>query len=129
MSERIEEWFLAAEYILSAGNPNVMLCERGIRTFETYTRNTLDLAAVAIAKKETHLPVIVDPSQGCGRADLVPVLCAGAIAMGADGVIIEVHPNPAEAMSDGQQQITFEKFGELVKQLGPFLGAVGRSLG
>ena len=128
MSERIEEWFLAAEYILSAGNPNVILCERGIRTFETYTRNTLDLAAVAIAKRETHLPVIVDPSQGCGRADLVPVLCAGAVAMGADGIIIEVHPNPAEAMSDGQQQITFEKFGELVKQLGPFLHAAGRTV-
>src|SRR4029077_254073 len=79
LSERVEEWFLAAEYILSNGNPNVLLCERGIRTFETYTRNTLDLAAVAIAKKEPHLPVIVDPSQGCGRADLVPVLCAGAI--------------------------------------------------
>ena len=128
MSERIEEWFLAAEYILSAGNGNVMLCERGIRTFETYTRNTLDLAAVAIAKKETHLPVIVDPSQGCGRADLVPVLCAGAIAMGADGLIIEVHPNPAEAMSDGQQQITFDRFAEVVKQLAPFLTAVGRTL-
>ena len=84
MSEKIEEWLLAAEYILAHGNPNVLLCERGIRTFETYTRNTLDLAAVAIAKKESHLPVIVDPSQGCGRADLVIALCCGAVAVGAE---------------------------------------------
>ena len=110
MSERIEEWLLGAEYILAEGNPNVLLCERGIRTFETYTRNTLDLSAVAIAKKESHLPVIVDPSQGAGRADLVRMLCRGAVAMGADGLLIEVHPNPAEAMSDGQQQVDFELF-------------------
>ncbi len=128
MSERIEEWLLAAEYLLAHGNPNVLLCERGIRTFETYTRNTLDLAAVAIAKKESHLPVIVDPSQGCGRADLVVSLCCGAVAMGADGLIVEVHPNPAEAMSDGQQQIDFAGFASLVGQLQPFLTAVGRSL-
>ena len=127
LSQRVEEWLLGAEYILAAGNPNVMLCERGIRTFETYTRNTLDLAAVAIAKKETHLPVIVDPSQGCGRADLVPALCAGAVALGADGLIIEVHPNPAEALSDGQQQVDFAAFGRLMGSLGPILGAVGRT--
>lgn len=127
-SQRIEEWLLGAEYILSAGNPNVMLCERGIRTFETYTRNTLDLAAVAIAKQESHLPVIVDPSQGCGRADLVPALCAGAVAMGADGLIIEVHPNPAEALSDGQQQLDFAAFGELMRGLEPFLKAVQREV-
>ena len=126
LSQRIEEWLLAAEYILSRGNPNVMLCERGIRTFETYTRNTLDLAAVAAVKRESHLPVIVDPSQGCGRADLVPVLCAGAVAMGADGLIIEVHPNPAEALSDGQQQVDFAGFGKLMAGLEPFLQAVGR---
>ena len=126
LSQRIEEWLLGAEYILAAGNPNVMLCERGIRTFETYTRNTLDLAAVAIARKETHLPVIVDPSQGCGRADLVPALCAGAVALGADGLIIEVHPNPAEALSDGQQQVDFDTFGRLMGGLQPFLTAVGR---
>ncbi len=128
MSERIEEWFLAAEYILSEGNVNVMLCERGIRTFETYTRNTLDLAAVAIAKRETHLPIIVDPSQGAGRADLVPALCAGALAMGADGLIIEVHPHPAEALSDGQQQVDLKGFDALVKSLTPFLTAVGRTI-
>lgn len=126
MSERIEEWLLAAEYLLAHGNPHVMLCERGIRTFETYTRNTLDLAAVAIAKKESHLPVIVDPSQGCGRADLVVALCCGAVAMGADGLIVEVHPNPAEAMSDGQQQVDFAGFAALVEKLGPFLQAVGK---
>lgn len=126
MSERIEEWLLAAEYLLAHGNPNVLLCERGIRTFETYTRNTLDLAAVAIAKQESHLPVIVDPSQGCGRADLVIALCCGAVALGADGILVEVHPNPAEAWSDGQQQITFDGFRELVARIQPFLEAVGR---
>lgn len=128
LSERIEEWLLGAEYILAHGNPNVMFCERGIRTFETYTRNTLDLAAVAIAKNESHLPVIVDPSQGCGRADLVHALCRGAVAMGADGLIIEVHPHPAEALSDGQQQVDFNSFAELVKSLAPFLVATGKTL-
>lgn len=128
MSERIEEWLLAAEYILAHGNPNVILCERGIRTFETYTRNTLDLAAVAIAKKESHLPVVVDPSQGCGRSDLVAELCKGAVALGADGLLIEVHPNPAEAMSDGQQQVDFDSFQKLVAGIQPFLQATGRSL-
>jgi 3-deoxy-7-phosphoheptulonate synthase len=127
MSERIEEWLLGAEYILAHGNPNVFLCERGIRTFETYTRNTLDLSAVAIAKKETHLPVIVDPSQGCGRADLVKVMCRGAVAMGADGLLIEVHPNPAEALSDGQQQVDLNGFKQLVKDLEPLLAVCGKT--
>ncbi len=126
LSQKVEEWLLGAEYILAHGNPNVMLCERGIRTFETYTRNTLDLAAVAIAKRESHLPVIVDPSQGAGRADLVTTLCRGAVAMGADGLIIEVHPNPAEALSDGQQQVDFGKFRELTESIQPILQAVGR---
>ncbi len=128
MSERIEEWLLAAEYILAEGNPNVILCERGIRTFETYTRNTLDLSAVAIAKRESHLPVIVDPSQGCGRADLVRVLCRGAAAVGADGLLVEVHPMPAEALSDGQQQLDFHGFSELVQEIEPFVAAAGRTL-
>ena len=128
MSERIEEWLLAAEYILTKGNQNVLLCERGIRTFETYTRNTLDLAAVAIATNESHLPVVVDPSQGCGRADLVKVLCRGAVAIGANALLIEVHPYPAEALSDGQQQIDFEVFSQLVSELGPFLNAINRKL-
>ena len=127
MSERIEEWLLAAEYILAHGNPNVLLCERGIRTFETYTRNTLDLAAVAVAKKESHLPVIVDPSQGCGRADLVIALCCGAVAMGADGLLVEVHPNPAEALSDGQQQVDFASFKKLASALPPFLTATKKT--
>ena len=127
LSEKIEEWLLGAEYILAHGNPNVFLCERGIRTFETYTRNTLDLSAVAVAKKESHLPVIVDPSQGCGRADLVRALCKGSVAMGADGLLIEVHPHPAEALSDGQQQVDFAGFAQLVKELQPLLMAVGRT--
>ena len=128
LSERIDEWLLAAEYLLAHGNGNVLFCERGIRTFETYTRNTLDLAAVAIVKKESHLPIIIDPSQGCGRADLVRALCKGSVAMGADGLLIEVHPNPAEALSDGQQQLDFKGFAELVKDLGPLLQATGRTL-
>jgi 3-deoxy-7-phosphoheptulonate synthase len=126
MTMRIEEWLLAAEYVLANGNPNVLLCERGIRTFETYTRNTLDLGAVAIVKKESHLPVIIDPSQGCGRADLVAELCKAAVALNADGLLIEVHPNPAEAWSDGQQQVDLELYAKLVKELKPFISAVGR---
>lgn len=129
MSERIEEWLLGAEYVLSHGNPRVMLCERGIRTFETYTRNTLDLAAVAIAKMESHLPVIVDPSQGCGRADLVRALAGGAAAIGADGLLIEVHPRPAEAWSDGQQQVDFPAFAELMADLPRFLAVQRRTCG
>jgi 3-deoxy-7-phosphoheptulonate synthase len=128
LSERIDEWLMAAEYILSEGNPNVIFCERGIRTFETYTRNTLDLSAVAIVKKESHLPVIIDPSQGSGRADLVRALCRGAVALGADGLLVEVHPHPAEALSDGQQQIDFASFAGLVKELQPFFDAVGRTI-
>jgi 3-deoxy-7-phosphoheptulonate synthase len=128
MSMKIEEWLLAAEYILAHGNPNVILCERGIRTFETHTRNTLDLAAVAVAKQETHLPVVVDPSQGCGRADLVKVLCRGAVAVGADGLLVEVHPNPAEALSDGQQQLDPAAFAHMVEGLQPFLAAGQRRM-
>src|SRR3984957_13653915 len=128
MSMKIEEGLLAAEDILAHGNPNVLLCERGIRTFETYTRNTLDLAAVAIVKQEAHLPVIIDQSQGGGRADLVIALCCGAIAMGADGLLIEVHPNPAEAMSDGQQQVDFNSFAKLVKAIEPFVQAAQKTI-
>ena len=128
LSQRIDEWLLAAEYILAHGNPKVLFCERGIRTFETYTRNTLDLAAVAIIKQESHLPIIIDPSQGAGRADLVKLLCRGATAMGADGLLIEVHPNPAKAMSDGQQQVDFAAFAQLMEELQPFAVAAGRTL-
>lgn len=128
LSQKIEEWLLSAEYVLAHGNPNVMLCERGIRTFETFTRNTLDLSAVAVAKAESHLPVIVDPSQGCGKASLVEMLCRGSVAMNADGLIIEVHPNPAEAMSDGQQQVDFRAFEKLMAGLPPFLALTGKTL-
>ena len=126
LSMRIEEWLLAGEYVLSNNNPNLMFCERGIRTFETYTRNTVDLAAIPIIKTESHCPVIIDPSQGAGRADLVACLCRGAAAMGADGLLIEVHPNPAEAWSDGAQQLTLEGFARLMEDLKPFIAAAGR---
>lgn len=128
LSMKIEEWLLAGEYVLANGNPNLLFCERGIRTFETYTRNTLDLGAVAIVKKETHLPIIIDPSQGCGRADMVLEMCKAAAALNADGLLIEVHPNPAEAWSDGQQQVDFDLYARLVKELKPFVQAVGRPL-
>jgi 3-deoxy-7-phosphoheptulonate synthase len=117
LSATIEEWLLAAEYILSSGNPNVILCERGIRTFETATRNTLDLSAVPVLRSRTHLPIIVDPSHGTGHRDLVgPMALAGA-AVGADGLIIEVHPDPANARSDGDQSLSFEDFGALMDEL------------
>jgi len=127
MSMKIEEWLLSAEYVLSHGNPNVILCERGIRTFETLMRNTLDLGAVALAKAETHLPVIVDPSQGAGRSDLVSAMCKASAAINSDGLIIEVHPNPKEAMSDGAQQVTLSQFGKLMTELKPFIKAAKRS--
>jgi 3-deoxy-7-phosphoheptulonate synthase len=126
MSMRIEEWLLAGEYVLSNENPNLMFCERGIRTFETYTRNTLDLSAVPIIKRESHCPVVVDPSQAAGRAELVAAMCRGAIAMGADALLIEVHPNPAEAWSDGAQQLTLDGFARLMEELKPFIAAAGR---
>jgi len=117
LSATIEEWLLAAEYVLSAGNPNVILCERGIRTFETATRNTLDLSAVPVLRSRTHLPIVVDPSHGTGHRALVgPMALAGA-AVGADGLIIEVHPDPANARSDGDQSLGFEEFGALMDEL------------
>ena len=126
LSMRIEEWLLAGEYVLSNNNPNLMFCERGIRTFETFTRNTLDLSAVPIVKKESHCPVVIDPSQGAGRADLVAAMCKGAIAVGADALLIEVHPNPAEAWSDGAQQLSLDRFAKLMDELKPFIAAAGR---
>ena len=126
LSMKIEEWLLAGEYILSNNNPNLMFCERGIRTFETYTRNTLDLSTIPIIKNESHCPVVIDPSQGAGRADLVACMCKGAVAMGADALLIEVHPNPAEAWSDGQQQVSLELFQQLMQELKPFIAAAGR---
>ena len=116
-SATIEEWLLAAEYILAAGNPNVILCERGIRTFETATRNTLDLSAVPVLREKTHLPIVVDPSHGTGHRSLVgPMALAGA-AVGADGLLIEVHPDPANARSDGDQSLSFDEFGDLMDEL------------
>ena len=126
LSMKIEEWLLAGEYVLSNNNPNLIFCERGIRTFETYTRNTLDLSTIPIIKKESHCPIIIDPSQGAGRVDLVTSLCIGAAAMGADGLLVEVHPNPAEAWSDGAQQLTLEGFARLMESLKPFIAAAGR---
>jgi 3-deoxy-7-phosphoheptulonate synthase len=124
----IEELLMAAEYILSNGNPNVMLCERGIRSFEKYTRNTLDIAAVPILKKLSHLPVIVDPSHATGKRDLVEPVSKSAIAAGADGLIIEVHPKPEEALSDGAQSLPPPEFDELMKKLSAIAIAVGRSI-
>ncbi|MSU60869.1 MAG: 3-deoxy-7-phosphoheptulonate synthase [Pedosphaera sp.] len=126
LSMKIEEWLLAGEYILANENPNLFFCERGIRTFETYTRNTLDLSTIPIIKKESHCPIVIDPSQGAGRADLVVAMCKGAVAMGADALLIEVHPNPAEAWSDGAQQVTLEGFAKLMEELQPFITAAGR---
>ena len=126
LSMKMEEWLLAGEYILANENPNLMFCERGVRTFETYTRNLLDLGAIPILKKESHCPVVIDPSQGAGRADLVAAMCKGAVAMGADALLIEVHPNPAEAWSDGAQQLTIEGFAKLMEELKPFIAAPGR---
>ena len=126
LSMKIEEWLLAGEYVLANENCNLMFCERGILTFETYTRNTLDLSTIPIIKKESHLPIVIDPSQGAGRADLIAVMCRGAVAMGADALLIEVHPNPAEAWSDGAQQLSVDKFKQLMSELKPFIAAAGR---
>lgn len=116
-SNTIDEWLLSAEYILSQGNPNVILCERGIRTFETATRNTLDLSAVCVVKERSHLPIIVDPSHGTGNAAYIEKMALAAIAAGADGIMVEVHQNPKCALSDGQQSITPEMFSILCKKM------------
>jgi 3-deoxy-7-phosphoheptulonate synthase len=115
----VEEWLMAAEYIVISVNPNVILCERGIRTFETYTRNTMDLAAVPLLHHLTHLPVIVDPSHATGKRWLVKPLALGGVAVGADGVMVEVHPTPDQALSDAEQQITFAQFRDLMTDLVP----------
>ncbi|SCP95265.1 3-deoxy-7-phosphoheptulonate synthase [Anaerobium acetethylicum] len=122
----IDEWLNAAEYIIAEGNPNVVLCERGIRTFETATRNTLDLSAVPVMKEKTHLPIIVDPSHATGVRAYVAPLAKAAVAAGADGLMIEVHDNPAKALSDGPQSLTFEQFDTLTKELRPYAQLSGR---
>lgn len=128
MASTVEEWLLAAEYIAKKGNPNVVLCERGIRTFETATRNTLDLSAVAIAKRECNLPVFVDPSHAAGRRDLIPALSKAAVCAGADGLMIEAHPHPESACSDSTQQLSPEEFRELMRGLVPFVEAAGMQM-
>jgi 3-deoxy-7-phosphoheptulonate synthase len=128
LSATIQELLHAAEHIRVQGNEAIILCERGIRTFEPSTRNTLDVSAVAVLKAETHLPVIVDPSHAAGNASLVTPLALAAIAAGADGLLIEVHPTPASAMSDGDQSLDFAMFGDLMRRLAPIANAVGRTL-
>ncbi|MBW2982248.1 3-deoxy-7-phosphoheptulonate synthase [Candidatus Woesearchaeota archaeon] len=128
LSATLKEFLMSAEYILKEGNKNIILCERGIRTFVEYTRNTLDLNIIPALKKETHLPVIVDPSHGTGRTDLVTPMSRAAIAAGADGLIIEVHPNPEKAISDKDQTLNLKQFGQLMKEIKPVAEAVGRYL-
>ena len=128
MSTTIEEFLMSAEYIMSQGNPNVVLCERGIRTFETATRNTLDISAVPVLKEQTHLPVVVDPSHAAGAWRFVAPLAKAAVAVGADGLMLEMHPEPERAMSDGPQSLKPEKFAALVDELKVFAEAAGRTL-
>ena len=128
LAATIDEWLNAAEYIISSGNPNVALCERGIRTFETATRNTLDLSAVCILKEKSHLPVIVDPSHATGIRSLVEPLAKAGIACGADGLMIEVHNDPAHALSDGPQSLDFDQFDAVMNNIRPYISLAGRSL-
>jgi 3-deoxy-7-phosphoheptulonate synthase len=128
LAATVTEWLQAADYILAAGNPNVILCERGIRTFEDSTRFTLDIASIGVIKRFSHLPVIVDPSHAAGHYALVPTLARAALAAGADGLIIEVHPDPVNALSDGLQSLTFSDFSRLMGELRAIAGAMGRTL-
>ena len=128
LSATIQEWLLAAEYILALGNKQLILCERGIRTFETYTRNTMDISAVPIIEKVSHLPILADPSHGTGKWYLVIPMALAAVAAGADGIMVEVHPNPDIALKDGQQSLTFENFNKLMSQLKPVAAAIGRKV-
>ena len=128
LSATIEEWLMSAEYILAGGNPNVILCERGIRTFETFTRNTLDLSAVMAVKRQSHLPVMVDPSHAGGQAWMVELMSLAAIAAGADGLIIEVHNDPIHALCDGQQSITPPQFSALMEKARRVAECVGRTM-
>ena len=128
ISATIEELLLSAEYIMSGGNYDVILCERGIRTFETYTRNTMDISAIPVAHKLSHLPIIADPSHGTGRRDKVAPMARAAVAAGADGLLLEVHPDPDRALSDGAQSLRFEQFQELMAQLRIIAPAVGRRM-
>jgi 3-deoxy-7-phosphoheptulonate synthase len=128
LSATIEELLMSAEYILAGGNKQIMLCERGIRTFETATRNTTDVNAIPVLKSLTHLPVILDPSHSTGNADYVAAIARAASAAGADGLLVEVHPDPAHAISDGKQSLKPEKFAEMVKQVGQIAQVMNRTL-
>jgi len=128
LSATIEEWLNAAEYILAEGNPNVVLCERGIRTFETATRNTLDISAVPVIKEKSHLPIIIDPSHATGVRTYIKPLAKAAVAVGADGLMIETHPNPSCALSDGPQSLTFKQFEELTEEIRPLVAYMGKRL-
>jgi 3-deoxy-7-phosphoheptulonate synthase len=129
LAATIQEWLMSAEYILTEGNPDVILCERGIRTFETATRNTLDLSAVPVVKHLSHLPVIVDPSHGVGDRRFVVPMARAAVAAGADGILVEVHPDPDQALSDGPQSLNFEEFGTLMNRCRIIATTIGRRLG
>jgi 3-deoxy-7-phosphoheptulonate synthase len=128
MSATINEWLMAAEYIAAGGNHNIIFCERGIRTFETAYRNVLDVTAIPVLKRETHLPVIVDPSHAGGKAWMVPALSCAAVAAGADGLLIEIHPNPCEALCDADQALTPAEFATLMEKLGAIARAIGRDI-
>ena len=128
LSATVTELLMAAEYIMAHGNSQVVLCERGIRTFETATRNTLDISAIPVIKRESHLPIIVDPSHAGGKSDLVEPLSLAAIAAGADGLIVEVHPDPESALSDGDQSLTFDSFSSMMSRIEPLLSVIGRKL-
>lgn len=128
LAATLEEWLLAAEYILTEGNENVVLCERGIRTFETYTRNTVDITAIPAIKELSHLPILLDPSHGTGKWSLVHPVSLAGVAAGADGIMVEVHPHPEEAMSDGAQSLNFGHFADLMRDIKPVAQAVGRTV-
>jgi 3-deoxy-7-phosphoheptulonate synthase len=129
MSATVEELLMAAEYVISSGNPDVILCERGIRTFETWTRNTMDISAIPVVKARSHLPIIADPSHGTGRRDKVAPMARAAVAAGADGLIIEVHHRPDQALSDGSQSLYPDQFAALMEELKRIAWAIGRRIG
>lgn len=128
LSATFEEWIMSAEYIMASGNPNVILCERGVRTFESYTRNTLDLQAIPVVKKLTHLPIIIDPSHAGGKWWLVEPMAKASIAAGADGLMIEVHNNPEKALCDGPQSLRPEKYEQLLNQISKIAEVVGKKV-
>jgi 3-deoxy-7-phosphoheptulonate synthase len=128
MAATLEEWLMAAEYLVSGGNRQVILCERGVRTFADQTRNTLDLSAIPVIRRLSHLPIVIDPSHGTGKAEYVPSMCRASLAAGADGLLIEVHPDPAHALSDGQQSLSFDAFAKVYASLKPIAAALNVEL-